>query len=216
MGDPTQEHLAQALAWRYATKRFDPNRKIGPEDWQLLRDSLRLAPSSYGLQPWHFTVAQSPGLRSQLLDATGRQAQVTDCSHFVVIQSLKKLDPAHIDRYLARVNQVQGSKPGDLAEYREHMVRTLVEGPRGKTIGEWARRQCYIAVGFLLLAAAELGIDACPIEGIDHAAYDRILGLDSGPWASMVAVALGYRAAEDPFQGYAKVRFMDGDVFDHR
>ena len=44
------EQLLAQLNWRYATKQFDPARKISPEDWAVLENALILSPSSYGLQ----------------------------------------------------------------------------------------------------------------------------------------------------------------------
>jgi len=46
--------LIDALNWRYATKRFDPTRKIPADVWHALEQSLVLSPSSIGLQPWKF------------------------------------------------------------------------------------------------------------------------------------------------------------------
>lgn len=42
----------------------------------------------------------------------------------------------------------------------------------------WLDCQVYIAVGFLLSAAAALRVDSCTIGGMDRAKYDEILGLD--------------------------------------
>ena len=37
----------------------------------------------------------------------------------------------------------------------------------------WAAHQVYIALGTFLTSAALLGIDACPMEGIEPAQYDE-------------------------------------------
>ena len=194
--DP-QHALTQALAWRYATKLFDPDAKIDEADWSVLKDSLRWAPSSYGLQPWRFTVVQDIGLRAQLREAAWGQAQVTDCSHFVVLTSLKQLDAAFVERHVARTAEQRGIPMESLARFREVAASNLLNGPRFQTIGE-------------------LKVDACPIEGIDHAAFDHILGLEQGPWATVATVALGYRAAGDKYAAIPKVRFAEADVFDLR
>jgi len=52
------ESLLQQLTWRYATKKFDPARKISDADWAIVEQALILTPSSYGLQPWKFIVAK--------------------------------------------------------------------------------------------------------------------------------------------------------------
>ncbi|MET0252874.1 MAG: nitroreductase family protein [Terrimicrobiaceae bacterium] len=56
------------MKWRYATKQFDPQRKIDSSTWATLEEALILSPSSFGLQPWSgfWTVAACPaGYRAQ-------------------------------------------------------------------------------------------------------------------------------------------------------
>jgi nitroreductase len=177
---------------------------------------MRLAPSSFGLQPWHFIVAQDPALRALLSEASWRQPQVLECSHLVVLTSLKNVDVTFIDRYVASVSTQRGVALDSLAQYRESMVESLIEGPRHLGILEWSRRQAYIAMGFLLLAAAELRIDACPMEGLQPQAFDRILGLEQGPWGTVAIVTLGFRQAGGTDGRALKVRFGDAEVFETR
>lgn len=61
----------------------------------------------------------------------------------------------------------------------------------------WTARQSYIAMGFLLAAAAEKGIDSTPIEGLDTAKLDEILGLREKGMRSVAVVTLGYRSPND-------------------
>jgi len=211
-----REALDAALRWRYATKIFDPAHPIPDADFAALKESLRLAPSSYGLQPWRFLDIRTPALREELKAHSHGQAQVTDCSRYLVLAYSKNLDRAHIERYIASTARARGVEAATLASFRDHMIGTFLAGERKAEIGEWARRQSYIAMGFVLLAAAGLGVDACPLEGIDHAAYDRALGLESGPWATASAIALGYRLPADKYQALAKSRFEETEVFETR
>jgi nitroreductase len=208
--------LSQALRWRYATKLFDPAKKISAENWQLIKDSLRLAPSSYGLQPWKFIIVENPALRRSLREASRDQPQVTDASHFVVLAAHKKLDAAHIDKFMAATAAVRGQSLAQLEGFRNNAVATLVEGPRSATIAAWAQRQTYLPMGFAMLAAAQLGIDTCPMEGLDAKAYDRLLGLEDGPWATVAALPFGYRSDADKYGKLPKVRFGEEDVFETR
>ena len=88
----------------------------------------------------------------------------------------------------------------------------MVNGPRGKTAHEWAARQCYIALGNLMTAAAVLGVDACPMEGLSPSEYDKVLQLHGSGYATVVACALGYRAAGDKYASLAKVRYDTTDL----
>jgi nitroreductase len=92
------------------------------------------------------------------------------------------------------------------------MVGDIVKGARGKIAHEWATRQTYIALGNLMTAAALLGVDACPMEGLVPAEYDKVLQLDGSGYATVVACALGYRAAADKYAALPKVRYTAPDL----
>jgi nitroreductase len=207
------QQLINQLKWRYATKQFDPARKISAENWAALEECLILTPSSYGLQPWKFILVQDPKVREALLPATWGQKQVVECSHFVVLAIQKKFGEAGIDSLLKRTVEVRGGSLDKLNGYREMMIGTLVKGPAGAHIDDWSARQVYIALGNLMTSAAMLGVDTCPMEGFDPPKYDEILGLGKQGLASAVACALGYRAETDKYAQAPKVRFQAKEVF---
>jgi len=208
--------LIQALNWRYATKAFDPARKISVADLKTLEQSLVLTPSSFGLQPYRFVVVGDPQLKARLREASWGQAQITDCSHLVVFLARQQMTETDVDRLIQRTVQLRGGKPEDLAGYRAMMVSTLVTGPRAATVPEWAARQAYIALGQLMASAALMGLDACPMEGLDPNQYDEILGLKATPFRTVVACATGYRAEGDKYASLAKVRFPVEELVERR
>ena len=79
----------------------------------------------------------------------------------------------------------------------------------------WSSLQVYIALGNFLTCAAVLGIDACPMEGIDPAKYNDLLGLDALGLATVVVATAGYRAPTDKYAALKKVRFPISDVIVH-
>lgn len=203
----------QALQWRYATKRFDPTRRIDPATWQAIEHSLVLTPSSFGLQPWKFIVITSQEIKDQLPSVSWGQSQPKDCSHMVVFASLKELSTEYVDRFLQETARTRSQMLEKLEGYRK-VILHFVEATRGKH-DVWSAHQAYIALGQLMATAAALGIDACPMEGIEPEKYDRLLGLDDSPYATRVACALGYRHAEDGYARNAKVRFDASQVITH-
>ena len=206
--------IQEALQWRYATKKFDATKKISTQDWQTLTQSLTLAPSSYGLQPWKFLVIENPELREKLKAVSWNQTQVTDASHFVVFLARDKVDIDYVQKYLDRIAEVRNTPQETLAGFKNMMVENIVNAPEQK-IRDWTQRQAYIAMGFLLETAALLKVDATPMEGLDPLAYDKILGLEGSGWKTTVAVALGYRHAEDATQNYKKVRFTNDTLIEY-
>lgn len=207
--------LAQ-LKWRYATKKFDPTRKIPAATWASLEQALVLSPSSYGLQPYRFIVVINPKLREALKPLAWGQPQVTDASHFVVFARKITMSEADVTKFVNLTTDSRGMPRGALQGYYDMMVGDLVKGPRSAWVNEWAARQTYIALGNLLTAAALLGIDACPMEGLDPAKYDGVLGLPAKGYSTVCACALGYRAADDKYATAKKVRYPAEELIEHR
>jgi len=204
--------LLKALEWRYATKVFDADKKIPAEVWQALERSLVLTPTSYGLQPYKFLVVQEAGKRAALLPHSWGQKQVVDASHFIVFLARTEMKEADVDRFIKRAVAVRKLPADALKAYRGMMVEDVVSGPRGKAAHEWAARQTYIALGNLMTCAAMLRVDACPMEGVVPAEYDKILGLEGSGYTTVVACALGYRAVTDKHASHAKVRYETKDL----
>lgn len=210
------ETLQEALFWRYAVKKFNPNKKIPRELWSQIIECGRLAPSSFGLQPWKFILVQNMDLRKTLTPITQGQSQVVDCSHYLVLCYMSSLSREHIAKHVSRVAEVRSIDRANLQKFEEGILQSLIEGPRNKTIEAWAQRQTYIAMGFLLESAALLGVDACPIEGLRPSEYDQILSLQQTPWQTLAAIAFGYRHPDDKYQSLKKVRFALEDILDIR
>lgn len=204
--------VLETLNWRYATKQFDPTKTIPASIWDAIEDSLVLTPSSYGLQPWKFFVVTSTELKTALQEHSWNQPQVTDCSHYVIMAAKLDLDVAYIEKYIARIAEVRGVTNESMLFFKEMIERDLIKGPRSQVIQEWAARQTYIALGNLLTTAALLGVDACPMEGLDPVKYDEILDLPTKGFRTAVACALGYRLNEDKYASLAKVRFAKSEM----
>lgn len=205
----------EALNHRYATKRFDPARPIPAGTWEVLEQALVLAPSSYGLQPWKFIVVDDPALRRELVAATWNQPQPVEASRYVVFAVREDLAEADADRYLARIAEVRAVPPQSLAGFRGMLGSAIANRTREARF-EWNARQAYLAMGQFMAAAAFLGVDTCPLEGLLPAEYDRILGLAGSGYRTVAAVAAGYRSPEDTYADLPKVRFETRDVVVHR
>lgn len=212
----TTDQLLGALRWRYATKQFDPARKIPQDIWGALEDTLVLTPSSFGLQPWKFLVIQDPALRARLVPHSWNQRQVADASHLVIMTVMTRMTVEHIDKYLQDTARTRQVPVESMAGYRKMMIGDVVEGARGKISTEWATRQAYIALGNFMTAASLLGLDTCPMEGFEQAKYDEILELAPRGLTTAVLCPVGYRAATDKYASLAKVRFPKTDLIEYR
>ena len=211
---PVSPEIALAqLRWRYAVKKFDSNRKIDPTTWAVLENSLVLAPSSYGLQPWKFLVVENPETRRQLLPHSWGQTQIVEASHLVVFAVKENMNPADAERLIQRTSELRGVPAAALEGYKGMMSGSLGRGtPQDNDI--WMSRQVFIALGQFLATCAMIGVDACPMEGFVPAKYDDILGLPAKGYASRVVATVGYRHADDKTATQAKVRFPKGDMIE--
>lgn len=210
----TTAALLDALRWRYATKQFDPTRVISEETWAALEEALVLTPSSFGLQPWRFLVVRDVLVREKLIAESWGQTQIADASHLVVFTARTDLTDADIDAWISRMAEVQDRTPESLVPYRRVVsgyAGTLTPAQRAA----WNDRQIYIALGQLITAAALLGIDTCPMEGINPAGYDEILGLIGSGYGTRVALPLGYRLDSDKYAAVPKARFPRENVIRH-
>jgi nitroreductase len=211
----TAESVLQQLKWRYATKKFDPSKKIPDDIWHALEQSMVLAPSSFGLQPWKFFVIHNPEIRSQLVAHSWGQTQVVDASHLVVFAIKKDLDAAYVDRYVERMAEVQQVPVENLQKFAGVVKGFMEKPPYPLNMDEWSIRQLYIALGQFMTSAAMLGIDTCPMEGFAPSKYDEILGLPAKGYQSAVVCPAGYRSSEDHSAERPKIRFKTEDVVEY-
>ena len=205
-------HFIENQNWRYATKKLDPGRKIPESDFAILKEAIRLSPSSYGLQPYQIVVVESADIREQLRTHAWNQAQVTDASHLIIFANETGFGATQIDNYVEKVAQTRGIEIEKLTGYGDFMKSKLT--PLEQNVkSDWTARQTYLALGNLINAAAELRIDVTPMEGFDAHAFNAILQLDSKGLSAAVVAAVGYRHEDDHAQHLKKVRKTEHELF---
>jgi nitroreductase len=204
--------LLDNLNWRYATKKFDASKKISSADLNTLKEAVRLAASSYGLQPYKVIIVENPEIREQLKAAAYGQTQITDASQLFIFANDLNAGAESVDAYIKNISETRGVTADALAGFSDMMKGTIANlSQEAKNI--WTAKQTYIALGTLLAAAAELKIDATPMEGFNPAAFNEILGFDKLGLNASVIATVGYRHDEDDTQHYKKVRKSHEELF---
>ncbi len=198
-------NIIEQLKWRYATKDFDKTKKLTVNQLNTLLESVNLSASSYGMQPFEVMVIENQELKDRLRTVSGDQSQVSDASQLILFAARNNLSPLHVEEYIQRIMSIRNVSYDSLIDYRNRIVKSISSKSQ-ETLFQWASRQIYIALGFLLVTAAVEEIDACPIEGFEKEMYDEILGLKEKGLSSVVMVAVGYRSADDKYQFKPKVR----------
>ncbi|NQD65030.1 NAD(P)H-dependent oxidoreductase [Bacillus haikouensis] len=202
-----KQEILDAYEFRHATKQFDPNKKVADDDFQFILETGRLSPSSFGFEPWRFLVIQDAGLRDKIKNtAWGAYGKLPDASHFVILLARTKLDTEYDSAYLLdHFKNVKGMPEDHMSKYLEKIEQfqkvdfDLLSGER--PLLDWAGKQTYIALGNMMTAAAQIGVDSCPIEGFDIDKMNNLLEeeglLDDGHFSISVMCAFGYRV-NDP------------------
>ena len=197
--------LNNALAWRYATKKFDPTKKVSATDLESILEAGNLAPTAYGLQPFRIIKIENPELRVKLRDVSYGQAQVTDAGELLLLARRTDLDESCVTDYIDRIAEVRDMSTSDLDGFKATMVGDITTRD-DEAKSAWAGRQSYIALGTMIAQASELEIDTAPMEGFDNEKVDEILELKELKLESVAYLALGYRDQMDTFGKLKKVR----------
>jgi nitroreductase len=199
--------------WRYATKKFNSEKKISNSDLEILKEAIQLSSSSYGLQPYKVIIVENEEIRKQLQPASWGQSQITDASHLLVFASETNVDAEYITRYAENMAKTRNIPFDSVKGYADFMIGNIASlTPEKQLI--WAQKQAYLALGNLLNAAAELKIDVTPMEGFLPEQYNEILGLTEKRLHATLVATIGYRHDEDDTQHYAKVRKPITELFE--
>lgn len=206
------DNYIENLNWRYATKIFDPSKKVSTEDLERLMDSIQLSASSYGLQPYEVIVIEDIEVREKLKPAAWNQSQITEGSHLIVFASSMALDEKYINSYLKNISHTRKIEMEDLNGFLQMLENTVLQlTPEEQAT--WAAKQSYLAMGNFLSAAANFKIDCCPMEGFDAAQFDEILNLKEKGLTTTVIAPIGYRSEKDKTQHAIKVRKSKEELF---
>lgn len=193
------------LKWRYATKKFDSEKQLPEDKLNILKQAFNLTATSFGLQTLHLLIVNDSSTRNRLLEHSYNQRQVLDSSHLLVICIQDNISDADVDAYFDNVKSIRATPETILSPYRQNL-KNMMRGMSVEKRQEWSIKQAYIALGNLMTVCAIEQIDSCPMEGFVPKAFDDILDLQSKNLKSVLLLPVGYRAADDMFADFKKVR----------
>ena len=208
--------IIDSLKWRYATKKFDSNKLLSSEKLDVLKRSFDLTATSYGLQPLKMMVVSDRETKEQLVPMSYNQPQIGNASNILVICIEAEVDTDYIKNYFKSVENIRGTSRDVLEPFEDFLIKNFSEKDQ-EEIQLWATKQAYLALGNLLTVCAVEEIDACPIEGFEPEKYDKFLKLNERGLRSVLVLAVGYRAEDDIFSGFKKVRRgADKVIIEHK
>ena len=195
----------KALQWRYATKRFEPAQILSEVQIDKLKQAFNLTATSYGLQPLKLLVIRNKKLQEKLREYSFNQLQISTASHVLILCIEKEVGKQFIENYFQHVRNIRNTPEDILKPHRNFLVEDFERKPIDD-IRTWATHQAYLVLGTLLTVCAIEGIDSCPMEGFVSEKYDELLELDKRNLQSVLVLPVGYRAKEDFFADFKKVR----------
>lgn len=185
-----KDKILEAYNFRHACKSFDESKKIPKEDMDFLLETFRLSPSSFGMEPWRLIVITDDELKAKLKPHCWNQAQITTCSHLVVVVAKTALvqDDTYISKMFSRRPIDEDAKKSYISLFKDYL--------KEKPIYEWCSRQNYLASANMATSAAMIGIDSCFLEGFVKEEIESVLGIDTTKEDISVLLPLGYRVNE--------------------
>jgi nitroreductase / dihydropteridine reductase len=201
----------ESLQWRYATKKFDASKVLSNEKLEILKQAFNLTATSFGLQTIKLLIIQNKELRSELVAPSYYQKQVLDASHLLVFCVQTDVLDSDVDAHFDNVTFIRETPETILAPYRADLKRMMQSMTQQERI-DWSIKQAYIALGNMMTVCAVEQIDACPMEGFDREQIDYILNLKDMNLKSVLLLPVGYRAEDDIFANFKKVRKQVSDA----
>ncbi len=195
-----KNQFTEAMAFRHACKAFDETKKISDENIHYILEAGRTSPSSFGMEAWKFLVITNKKLKEKLRPLCWNQAQITSCSHLVVVLAgIENVKPSSGEpqKRFARRPLSHEQIEGYIDLYSKHLTHTLSSD---ENIYAWTAKQTYIAAGNMMTAAAFIGVDSCPIEGFEKSAVEGALDLDTTQYQVAMLLPFGYRINEQSSQ----------------
>lgn len=207
-------NLIDKLNWRYATKRMNGT-KVSQEKVDNILEAIRLAPTSFGLQPFKVIVIEDTALREKIYNEACQQPQIKEGSHVLVFAANKKVTAEQVDDYMNNIAVTREIPVETLNGFRAAFDR-IVSGTSEQNF-VWTARQAYIAFGAGIVAASLEDVDATPMEGFSTDAMDKVLGLTEQNLGSTTILTLGYRdEVNDQLANAPKVRKSKNSLFDFK
>ncbi len=185
----------EAMEFRFACKKFNKYKTIPSEILGEILEATLLSPSSFGMQPWRITVAQSQNVKDDLRKACWDQPQLSECSDVIIFTCENYLLKPGSD-YVKERFMERGLDEEATDRYIE-VYNNFITPKMAKEgcLEAWSEKQAYIAAANLMTCAASLKVDSCPIEGFEEDSVKKILDLDED-YSIALLVALGYRDQE--------------------
>ena len=198
-------NTVEQLKWRYAAKKFDNSKELEQDKLEVIKQAFNLTATSFGLQTINLLIVKDEKIRASLVEHAYGQSQVIDSSHLLIICIQENINENHISDYYSNIKKIRATPDEVLNPFKKNLINMM----KNMSISEkqqWSKNQAYIALGNLMTVCAIEEIDSCPMEGFIPNKFDEVLNLKEKGLKSVLLLPVGYRAKDDMFADFKKVR----------
>lgn len=213
------QQIIDDLNLRYTTKKYDPSKRISDTDLAIIKEALRLSPSSINSQPWKFIIVESESAKQRLHDTFANKYQFNqphakEASHTLLLAHNPNYTKEHYKKVVdAEVSS--GHLPPDMYDHMLNAAYAFAEFNTDEHgfNGHWTKAQLYLALGNIMHTLARLGIHSTPMEGVDPEMITKLFKDELGEYVCDVALAMGYPLEDEDYNyGKPKARLAQEDV----
>lgn len=196
----------EKLMDKHLSRYFDGSKTIPEETVQKLLKFLRSAPTSTNIQPNHYYVLSTPEGKEKLAANLGERfadngEKILNSSHTIIMTTRADIPEEHLDAVFGKEREDGRFPTLAKQEHWESMTRDFVNlrSFTYKDTHHWMEKQTYMVLGLVMMAAAELGVEAMPLEGFDPVTVDNAFDIRKTGHTTTVLLALGYPDLEKQY-----------------
>ena len=186
------------LKWRYAVKRYDANSQLTNEQKKHIKESIRLTPTSLGLQPFKVFEIVSKHIKETLKEACYNQPQIVEADMVLVFASYTEMTNEHIENHIQNTATIRNQEISQLEAFKNG-IHGFVSKQSPEELKYWTSKQTYIAIGMAMAECARIGLDSTPMEGFNAEKVNEILNLNEQNLECSVILTVGKRNDEEDF-----------------
>ncbi len=142
-----REQVVALQHQRFATKKYDPNRRISQKDWEALVEVGRLAPSAFGLEPWKMLLLKNERMKEDLKPmAWGALSSLEGASHFVIYLARKGVtyDSDYVKKVMHEIKKRDYDTDSRFAQMIKNFQESDMKLNSERSLFDWASKQTYI------------------------------------------------------------------------
>ncbi len=145
-GNKKYMDIIKQLEERYATKKFDPTKRVSDDKIKKLEKAFQLTPTSFNLQPIKLVVLEDKEVQEKLVPHAFNQRQVADASHLLVLCIDKAPIVSQIEEKFTIEKEIRNTSDEVLNKFKTALIDRLTNMSE-KDLEVMMEHQIYLTLG---------------------------------------------------------------------